>query len=220
MGITSQSLASSIVQAGVIPNTAARPASPYAGQMLYQLDTKQLLIWDGAAWVMAVDTDTPPGLELVKTQTIGTSVTSVAVSDAFSATYDSYKIIVSGSTGSTDTDFSLQLTGSTTAYYGHFVAGSYSTGSISGFGDNNLSSFVRAGFVQNGNAVSMNCDLVNPNLAKYTFIYSSTPQAVNTGSYTGHHRVSTAYTGFTLLVGGGANITGGTVRVYGYRNQK
>jgi hypothetical protein len=158
------------------------------------------------------------GLWLVKSQTIGSAVTSVAVTNVFSANYDSYKIIVSGSTGSADTDFSLRLGASTTGYYGHFVAGSYSTGAMTGFGDNNLSSFVRPGFVQSGNAVSLNCDLVNPNLAKYTLIYSATPQAVSAGSYVGHHRVSTAYTDFTLLVGSGANITGGTIRVYGYRN--
>ena len=31
-------------------NTAARPASPAAGDTVYQEDTKQIIVWDGSAW--------------------------------------------------------------------------------------------------------------------------------------------------------------------------
>lgn len=31
-------------------NTAARPASPSAGDTVYQIDTKQIIVWDGSAW--------------------------------------------------------------------------------------------------------------------------------------------------------------------------
>ena len=41
------------------------------------------------------------GLTLVKTEAIGTTVGSVTVTDAFSATYNAYKIIVDGGVGST-----------------------------------------------------------------------------------------------------------------------
>jgi hypothetical protein len=36
----------------VIDNTAARPASPYEGQVIFQKDTDQLLVWNGTAWVI------------------------------------------------------------------------------------------------------------------------------------------------------------------------
>jgi hypothetical protein len=42
----------------------------------------------------------PGGLTLISTTTIGTTVSSITVSGAFSATYDNYKIVVSGGTGS------------------------------------------------------------------------------------------------------------------------
>jgi hypothetical protein len=50
MGITQQLGASSLIRPGVIDNTAARPASPFEGQVIYQKDTDTVLIWNGTAW--------------------------------------------------------------------------------------------------------------------------------------------------------------------------
>jgi hypothetical protein len=50
MGITQQVGASSLIKPGVIDNTAARPASPYEGQAIYQKDTDAVLVWNGTAW--------------------------------------------------------------------------------------------------------------------------------------------------------------------------
>ena len=50
MGISQQIGASSLIKAGVIDNTAARPASPYEGQVIYQKDTDAVLVWNGTAW--------------------------------------------------------------------------------------------------------------------------------------------------------------------------
>ena len=50
MGITQQIGASSLIRPGVIDNTAARPASPYEGQVIYQKDTDAVLVWNGTAW--------------------------------------------------------------------------------------------------------------------------------------------------------------------------
>ena len=52
MGITQQIGASSLIKPGVIDNTAARPASPYEGQVIFQKDTDQLLVWNGSSWVI------------------------------------------------------------------------------------------------------------------------------------------------------------------------
>ena len=49
------------------------------------------------------------GLTYVKQQTIGNGVASVTVSDAFSATYDNYKIVINGGATSAQTSISLQL---------------------------------------------------------------------------------------------------------------
>jgi len=50
MGITQQIGASSLIKPGVIDNTAARPASPFEGQMVYEKDTDMIAIWNGTAW--------------------------------------------------------------------------------------------------------------------------------------------------------------------------
>jgi len=52
MGITQQIGASSLIKPGVIDNTAARPASPFEGQMVYEKDTDRVLVYSGTAWVM------------------------------------------------------------------------------------------------------------------------------------------------------------------------
>lgn len=54
MGLSSQLAPSAIARPGVIANAAARPASPYDGQVIYQQDIDGLLIWNGSAWY-------PPG---------------------------------------------------------------------------------------------------------------------------------------------------------------
>ena len=50
MGISQQIGASSLIKAGVIDNTANRPASPYEGQVIYQKDTDEILAYNGSSW--------------------------------------------------------------------------------------------------------------------------------------------------------------------------
>jgi len=51
MGISNTIPPSRLIQPGVIDNAAARPASPFEGQCIFQKDTDQLLVWNGTAWV-------------------------------------------------------------------------------------------------------------------------------------------------------------------------
>jgi hypothetical protein len=57
------------------------------------------------------------GMTLISTTTIGTTVSSVNVTSAFSTTYDNYKIIVSGGVSSSTPTFSLKLGSTATGYY-------------------------------------------------------------------------------------------------------
>ena len=160
------------------------------------------------------------GLTLVKTQTIGTAVSSVNVTSAFSATYDSYKIIVSGGTSSANGDLNLQLGASTTGYYSGRGAVVYSSSSGSNSGLNNGSSWT--GGIGMGQSTGLNliADLISPFLAKTTVV-SSVFIMQNTagfaGFYCGFHNVSASYTDFTLTPASGT-LTGGTIKVYGYKN--
>jgi hypothetical protein len=162
---------------------------------------------------------TPSGaLTLIKTQTIGSAVSSVTVTDAFSATYDNYLVIVSGGSGSTSSGAVLTLGATTTGYY---LAGSlvnYTTGAVTGFGSSNVSSFFSTYY--NSNAHSAHLNIQNPNLAKVTTFNTNAISATagsNIAYYSGFLDNTTSYTEFTLTASSGT-MTGGTIRVYGYQN--
>lgn len=160
------------------------------------------------------------GLWLVKTQTIGSAVSSVAVTGAFSSDYENYLITVSGGSATSGQGLGLQFGSTTTGYYGFLVYGVYTSTAVTGANFNNTTSFPDVGtcFTQ---GLHMVCDVVAPNLAKATVCTWNSARPATTGvQYSGGGFIdnSTQYTGFTLTVGGGATMTGGTIRVYGRRN--
>ena len=59
------------------------------------------------------------GLWLIKTQTIGSAVSSVSITDVFSSDYDNYLIKITGMTASAQADTTMQLAGITTGVYTH-----------------------------------------------------------------------------------------------------
>jgi hypothetical protein len=159
------------------------------------------------------------GLVLVKSQTIGSAVSSVAITSAFSSTYDNYKIVISGGAGSTLANLALQLGATTTGYYAGYSRVNYSGAGSNLVSDNNGANFARAG-ASNANGLGLTIDLLAPNLAKNTFIsgtYTDPSTTSSAGTYGGFVNDTTAYTAFTIIPSGGT-LTGGTIRVYGYAN--
>ena len=160
---------------------------------------------------------TYPGLRLVKKQTIGSGVSSVTVTGAFSATYENYKIIVSGGTATATGSITLGLTGITTGYYqaGTFV--NYSSTTVNGFTNNNGSTFSEVGQASSAN-ILVNCELHNPFATKTTSCFA-TWGSNTTASYSiqlnGFNTSTTSISGFTLNSTTGT-WTGGTIYVYGY----
>jgi hypothetical protein len=161
------------------------------------------------------------GMHLVKTQTIGTGVASVTVTDAFSADYDAYKIVVTGVKNTTsDISISLQLNNATTVgYYGAFTYVNYTTNTQSSASQVNQASFVWVGSAATGNNVGgLICDILNPFATCFTRIVASPITYQNiSGTFTGIQDGNLSHTGFTIAAGAGS-LTGGTIRVYGYRN--
>lgn len=158
------------------------------------------------------------GLWLVKTQTVGTGVSSVTVTGAFSDQFDNYRIIYSGGTQSTSTDVVFQLGSSTTGYSSFLNYGVAGTSSPLGASQNNAASFPWVGGAQANQASHASLDVLGPYLTGYTKIRNAQYQNLNIyGTCQGEHAVSASYTSFTLSVGAGT-MTGGTIRVYGYRN--
>ena len=158
------------------------------------------------------------GLWLVKSQTVGSGVSSVTVTGAFSADYDNYRIIYSGGTASATADISLKLGASVTGYYGSLQFQTVTAGTVSAAGLNNGTSFSWIGGATAGQAVHASVELFNPFAAMYTKLRHATYQNGDAyGTMNGEHRIATSYTDFILTPSSGT-ITGGTIRVYGFRN--
>jgi hypothetical protein len=220
MGLSQQIGASSLIKPGVIDNTAARPASPYEGQVIFQKDTDQLLVWNGTAWVIPNSpAQNPQGLELVKTQTVGSEVSTVEVTGAFNSTYNNYLVHMAGGTMSTTASIAMRLGGSTTGYYGFMPYGASDSNTILGSArSNQVYMYWLGGTSGAGQPSYMRVELFSPYLAQYTrFVNGAYQDTLNFGIMNGEHRVATSYDSFTLIPGSGT-LTGGTIRVYGYRN--
>jgi hypothetical protein len=159
------------------------------------------------------------GLWLVKTQTIGATVASVTVTGAFSADFDNYKIVMHGGVASAvSAALTLQVGGATTGYYAGYSRVNYS-GTANLAGDNNASSFSRVGLGTTGEATAT-FELLQPFLAKNTFytgFFAGQQTTSNGGAAAGFLNDSASYTDFTIAPASGT-LTGGTIRVYGYRN--
>ena len=157
------------------------------------------------------------GLQFIKSQTIGTGVSTVTVTGAFSATYDAYKIVISGGVASTDTDLQLTLGATATGYYAGYSRVTYSTGAAATASNNGASSWTRGGSGTT-DVLFSHVDLINPFLTKRTIINGFTAFAGATfsgGAIGGFLDNATSYTAFTYTVASGT-ITGGTISVYGY----
>ena len=159
------------------------------------------------------------GSWLIKQQTVGSGVGSVNVTNAFTADYDSYKIIWSGGALSGNIPVYLQLGSSTTTYNWGLIYNVWSTGAVAGVGSIQTGVANYFGFAGAGDTTSAwaNIELVNPFKAEYTHYFASSYGGTTTsGTCTGVHRTATSYTDFTLTADSGA-MTGGVISVYGFK---
>jgi hypothetical protein len=194
---------------------------------LFDYPTSTDYVKDGATAIetLADDVDatlftalggTYPGLRLVKKQTIGTGVSSVNVTSAFSATYTHYKIIVSGGvTSAVGAFISLRVGNPGTNFYGARIQAGFGGGAVSSAGVNNTASWSFVGY-GTSTGLFMNAELQNPFLTTYTAIQAPFwDTSANTGTFTGMLNNQISYTDFTIAPDSGT-LTGGTIYVYGY----
>jgi hypothetical protein len=157
------------------------------------------------------------GLVYVTSASIGTGVSSVTVTGAFSSTYDNYKIVMSGGSMGAQASIKTQLGASTTGYYAGLNYVAYASGAVPASASNNLTAAWE--FTGYGTAAykEMSFDLISPFLTKYTQ-YCSAGWVAETaaGTSSGIHVVETSYSSI-VFIPNGTTMTGGTVTVYGYR---
>jgi hypothetical protein len=155
------------------------------------------------------------GRWLVKSQTVGSAVSSVQVTGAFSSNYDVYQVVWSGGTASTTADVWLQLGAATTNYAHQFLFGSYGN-TASANGATGGTRFTVVGGASTSIA-TLDATILSPFQSVFTTITSIMNSGSGAGVFTGQHRTAASYTDFTIGPSSGT-ITGGTIRVYGYRN--
>jgi hypothetical protein len=167
---------------------------------------------------MLTDADTPPGLQLVKTQTVGSGVASVTVTDAFSAEFDNYKIMWSGGAGSAGFNVRLQMGSATSGHTNSLIYNVFGSAStVIGAAVQNAAYWEWAG-AGNSTSIFANLDLLSPFLAENTRMIAAWTPPDGAGWSSGVLLDTSSYTSFTLTPGISGTFTGGTIRVYGYRN--
>lgn len=203
----------------VFADAAARTAaitSAQEGMFSYLKDTNATEYYTGSAWAAIGGAS---GLTLIKTQTIGSGVSTVSVTDIFSSTYDNYLLTVSGGVSSTGTNITLRLGTTSTGYY---VAGmyiEYGSSTVTGESVTNHTGFYAAA-VGEANSLNGEVQIFGPNLAKNTHVLHRSSAASTAGpykNYGGYLANTTQYTSVTIFPNSGT-LTGGTIKVYGYQN--
>lgn len=197
--------------AATAADTPARLAVGTNGQVL----TADSTAATGLAWATAGGA----GLTLISTTTIGSAVASVTVSSAFSSTYDNYEIVYNGGAASTAGDLFFTLGSAATGYYMGGYLRNYNN-TISGFDGNNNSSSMTIGRMSS-NGLFGQVSVIAPNLATRTIMLFNSASAVATTGFSssgnGFQDSATQFTAFTFTAQTGT-MTGGTIRVYGYKN--
>jgi hypothetical protein len=187
------------------------------GQLAYLEDSDVVQYYDGAAWA-TVGPSADSGLTLISTTTIGSAVASVTVTGAFSATYDNYRIVVSGGVGSANGDLRLTYGATATGYYWAGYNSDYASASLTANQGANVA--FHYGGRTSANQIDFVADVFSPFLAKNTVTHSRLASTQIDGFANvsdGYLADATSYTAFTLTRNTGT-MTGGEVRVYGYKN--
>jgi hypothetical protein len=155
------------------------------------------------------------GLVLIKRQTVGTGVSSVTLTGAFSATYDNYRVVIGGVDCSGIANIRMQFGTTPNEHYGTLFYDSYDASDTSYTRSANAASFtVSLGGTSDDTSVSM--DVNSPFLAKRTTAHGTYDSFKYSGWFGGAVNTTTQYTAFNILVTGGATLTGGTISVYAY----
>lgn len=219
MGISQQIGASSLIKAGVIDAAASRPASPYEGQVIFQKDTDQLLVWNGTAWVIPNSpAQNPTGLEYI-TGASFSAVTEILADSVFTSTYRNYRIVFDALSSAGGNTFTWQVRGagstiSTSTY--NYTAMDVNTGTVTGRVATAVTS-IRFGANDTNGWHAATLEIFCPQIAQPTRINSSfnrTSGTITENAW-GANTNSTAYDGFRIGVNSG-NMTG-SYALYGYR---
>jgi hypothetical protein len=159
------------------------------------------------------------GLTFIKKQTIGTAVATITVTNAFSAIYENYKVIVTNTDGSlVDEGILVKFNNvSGTTYHRTFAFVNNTTGVVTGVAAAGVNTGITVGFCATSNGSFM-FDVYTPFTTTTTSVTGFASQGSGNGliGCSGQDRYVASQTGFDLVIAGGSTLTGGTIYVFGY----
>jgi hypothetical protein len=219
----------------IIDSSSDLPAASAAleGVLMFQKDSNELKICDGANWRSVIDTDRPPGIELIQPTSVdgGTnnngavtysSVSGVRLNGVFSSVHDNYRVIVDNTAGTAGAYLQMRFSTNGADYTAsnYYLGGGYSgiTGT-QGFYGGAATSLVSLQQVW-GDRTKLSIDFYKP-FSTGTHVWTGQGFGDNNswqyGNYfSGSELGFTARDGFIFFPNTGT--ISGTIRVYGYRN--
>jgi hypothetical protein len=156
------------------------------------------------------------GLVLVKTQTIGSGVSSVTVTDAFSSTFKNYLVIITAMASSSTQNLLVQCGTRATAYFGSSTRTLFTSTSVTVINRYNDSNFYAGEVSATGNAY-YEMRFLQPNELTSTKFDARSFGGGYWVNFGGVNSTEETYTAFTFFPASGT-LTGGTLQLYGYNN--
>ena len=160
---------------------------------------------------------TNSGLVYIKTQTIVAGSATTVVTNAFSTTYDHYRILITGLQTSASQGLAIKIGGAASSYFGNMVYALY-TATAYTFVPSNNTAFLFIGLTDGGApSTSSTFDVVAPFLAARTQLNGGYYGRGYSGTFAGSLENTNSYTDFSIFNDTSGTLSGGTITVYGYR---
>ena len=137
------------------------------------------------------------------------------ISNCFSATYENYRVIISGISASGAIDLNIRMGTTSTGYYGSRYYDAYTGAATGTIRFNNAAQFFCGGATSGNDEGASGFDITNPQVAKRTSWFGNYYGNAFAGWFGGTVANSTQYTDLQLLPSAGT--FSATVRIYGYR---
>jgi hypothetical protein len=171
----------------------------------------------GAGEVLTATDMNAVGLWLVKSQTVGTGVSSVTLSSCFNQDFDAYKVTWTGGACSAGFNVRLQLGSATANYTNSLIYNTFAApAAVVGAALVSTTHWEWAG-AGNTTTAFLNCDVLSPFLAENSRMIANWTPPDAAGWSNGILLDTTSHTSLTLTPGIAGTFTGGTVCVYGYK---
>ena len=208
------------------------PSSPIEGLIVFQKDTNELKIYDGASWIVMLDTDNPPALQLVRPTSVtgGTinangsvdfsGVSVLRLNGIFNSDFNNYKVICNHvGSSATFNNMRLRLSSGGTDYdnnYYNFML--YWDGVTYATAANANTTYCEWMYTANLNG-TFDMDIFSPYLTTYTSMFWEHDAWGTTNNIKGTTKswqyAARSYDGFSITPTG--QTFSGNIRVYGYR---